>query len=230
MKLLVIVPAYNEEGSLEHTIKELKAELARVRAKGSHRIDYLVVNDGSVDSTRAICIEKGYPLLDLAVNCGLTAAFGAGMKYAARAGYDAAVQFDADGQHDPSYLEHMVDVMEQEGLDIVIGSRFVSAPKGGGMRMVGSRFLSALIKMRSHTRITDPTSGLRMYSTKIISKFSHDASLSPEPDMLVRMIHQGARVQEIQVTMRERQAGSSYLTPSRAVKYMLGATIAILLA
>ena len=116
MKTLIIIPAYNEEESLKATVSRLAATVPGV--------DYLVVNDGSADHTVDVCRENGYPFLDLPCNLGLAGAFQAGIKYAYRHGYDCAIQFDADGQHLPEYIESMVSLMEETGCDIVIASRF----------------------------------------------------------------------------------------------------------
>ena len=120
MRTLVVIPAYNEEESIASTVMELE--------RVAPALDFIVINDGSTDRTCQICRSNGYPLINLPVNLGLTCAFQAGLRYARRKGYDAAVQLDADGQHRPEYLEALIDVMERTGADIVIGSRYVSRP------------------------------------------------------------------------------------------------------
>lgn len=220
MKLLVIIPAYNEEESIVRTVDELRAV--------APQYDYVVVNDGSKDATRDICIEHGFNLIDLPVNIGLTGGFQTGMKYALRHGYDAAVQFDADGQHMPSCLEPMLRAMEDTGADIVIGSRFVTEKKSASMRMIGSRLISAMIKLTTGCSIKDPTSGLRMYNRAMIECFSVKSDFGPEPDSIAYLIRKGAKVTEVQASMRERQAGESYLTFTRSIEYMMRTCISIL--
>ena len=109
MRLLVVIPAYNEEASLPSTVRELRAKAPET--------EFVVVNDGSGDRTAEICRREGYPLLDLSTNLGLTGAFQTGVRYAYEAGYDAVMQLDADGQHDPAFIRPMAEKMEKEGLD-----------------------------------------------------------------------------------------------------------------
>ena len=220
MKLLVIIPAYNEEDSIVSTIEELERE-----APG---IDYVIVNDGSKDNTKALCREHGYTMLDLPVNIGLTGGFQAGMKYALRHGYDAAIQFDADGQHIPSYISSMARTMEETKADIVIGSRFVTEDKPASLRMLGSNLISTIIKITTGASIKDPTSGMRLFSRPMIACFSEKPDFGPEPDSLAYLIRKGAHVEEVQVSMREREAGESYLTLGRSIEYMARACISIL--
>ena len=220
MKVLAIIPAYNEEGSLASTIDELVAS-----APG---VDYLVINDGSSDSTRQICLENGYRFLDMPVNVGLSAGFQAGMKYALRNGYDCAVQFDADGQHVPSYIDAMTATMEASGCDIVIGSRFVSEKKHASARMAGSTLIKAMIKLTTGQTVCDPTSGMRLFNRTMIERFAREKDFGPEPDTLAYLMRHGASVKEVQVQMRERTTGESYLNFTKSIAYMLRTSISIL--
>lgn len=219
-KVLAIVPAYNEEGSLPATI----AELTEVAPD----IDYLVVNDGSRDKTEELCKSNGYCYVSHPTNLGLTAGIQTGMKYAMRHGYDMAIQFDADGQHDPAYIKTLVQKMDQSGADIVIGSRFVTEEKPNSLRMLGSNLISNMIKLTTGKRIMDPTSGMRLYNAAAIKLFSTQGWASPEPDTLACLIRKGFKVEEVQVTMRERSAGESYLNLSRSISYMLNTCTSIL--
>lgn len=218
--LLVIIPAYNEEESIESTVDELTATLPG--------IEYLVVNDGSKDGTERICQQRGYRYVSLPVNSGLTVGFQTGMKYALRNGYDYALQFDADGQHRPEYIAQMLEVAEREGADIVIGSRFLNVRKEVSARMIGSRLITVMIKLATGKRVADPTSGMRLFSQKMIKRFAQDDFLNPEPESISLLIKEGAKVGEVQVEMRERQAGESYLNLSKSVSYMLRACVSIL--
>ena len=219
MKLLVIIPAYNEEESIVGTVEELRSVCPQY--------DFVVVNDGSHDGTVRLCREHGYPVLDCVTNLGLTSAVQAGMKYAWRKGYDAAVQFDADGQHRPEYLPTMLEQIEQ-GVDIVIGSRFVTEKKPVTARMLGSSLISAAIRLTCCQTIKDPTSGLRMYSRRIIRQFATELNIGPEPDTIAYFLKCGASVKEVQVEMRERMAGKSYLTMINSMKYMLQLGLSII--
>lgn len=219
-RLLVIIPAYNEEESIFSTVDELTSTLSGV--------DYVVVNDGSKDGTERICLEHGYNYVSLPVNSGLTVGFQTGMKYALRNGYDYALQFDADGQHRPEYISKMLDLAVAEDADIVIGSRFVDKCKEVSARMLGSRIITVAIKLTTGKRVADPTSGMRMFNRKMIERFANDDSLNPEPESISYLMKKGAKVREVQVEMRERQAGESYLNIPKSIAYMARACISIL--
>ncbi len=149
MKLLLIIPAYNEEENIERVVENIKTNYSQY--------DYVVINDGSKDNTSKICHEKGYNIIDLPVNLGLAGAFQTGMKYAYYNNYDYALQFDADGQHKPEYINALYEEIVK-GYDIVIGSRFVIERKPFSARMLGNRLISCAIKITTRKKITDPTS------------------------------------------------------------------------
>jgi len=218
--LLIVIPAYNEERNIGRVVRELQEEYPQ--------FDYVVVNDGSRDGTAGLCRSLGYRMIDLPVNLGLAGAFQTGLKYAYEHGYAYAIQFDGDGQHQPQYIQSMLDKME-EGYDIVIGSRFVSEKKPVSMRMLGSSLIQLALKATTGVTIHDPTSGMRMFNRSMIKEFAMGLNYGPEPDTLSYLIKNGARVAEVQVTMEERLAGVSYLTPVNAAKYMLRMLLSILL-
>ncbi len=218
--ILLVIPSYNEEKNIEAVVDELIRDFPG--------LDYIVVNDGSTDNTAAICRKKGYHLLDLPVNLGLAGCFQAGMKYAYEKGYQYAIQFDGDGQHRPEYIQKMREKMD-EGYDIVIGSRFIDASKGFSMRMIGSRMIAAAIRMTTGIRVSDPTSGMRMFNRQMIQAFALRLNYGPEPDTVSFLIKQGAKVAEVPVKIAERLAGESYLKPVVAAKYMMRMLISILL-
>ena len=219
-ELLIVIPAYNEAENIERVVNRLITEFPQY--------DYVVVNDGSKDDTAAICRRNGYNLLDLPVNLGLAGGFQAGLKYAARHGYRYAIQFDGDGQHRPEYIESMREKME-EGYDIVIGSRFLGLKKPFTMRMLGSNLIEMAIRLTTRVDIQDPTSGMRMFSRRMIEELAKGLNYGPEPDTVSYLIKQGAKVAEVPVTMDERISGVSYLTPVNASKYMIKMLISILL-
>lgn len=219
MRTLVIIPAYNEEESLETTVAKLTATAPEV--------DYLVVNDGSADHTVDICRAHGYPFLDLTCNLGLAGAFQAGIKYAYRHGYDCAIQFDADGQHLPQYIPDLVCALEHA--DIAIGSRFVDQPKGTSLRMFGSNIIQSAIKLTTGETIHDPTSGMRAFNARMIKLLALGLNMGPEPDTVSYLIRSAnAKVVEVPVTMAEREAGESYFNWKSSAKYMLRMTLSIL--
>ena len=220
MKCLVIIPAYNEEENIVRVVENLKNNYPMY--------DYIVINDGSSDSTAKICRKNGYDLVDLPVNLGLAGAFQTGLKYAYRNGYDYAIQFDADGQHRPEFIGPMLDKI-QEGYDIVIGSRFVTEKKPHSLRMLGSNLISMAMKLTTGRRVKDPTSGMRMFNKKMIAEFALNMNYGPEPDTVSYLLKQGATIAEVQVEMDERIAGESYLNLTKSMMYMLRMLLSILL-
>lgn len=219
-ELLIIIPAYNEAENIERVVDNL--------TKNYPQWDYLVVNDGSKDGTAEICRENGYPLLDLPVNLGLAGAFQAGIRYAYQNGYEAALQFDGDGQHEPAYIGAMLERMEQENLDIVIGSRFCEAKKPHTLRMLGSTLITWAIRLTTGKKVADPTSGMRLFNANILKNFSNSINYGPEPDTVSYLLRCGASISEVQVEMHERIAGTSYLNLGRSVRYMLNMFVSIL--
>ena len=218
MKLLVIVPAYNEEDSIINTINDLNKY---------KNYDYLVINDCSTDNTKQILDDLDINHIDLPVNLGLSGAVQTGFKYAYDNGYDAALQFDGDGQHCAEYIGKMMEALDSN--DIVIGSRFVNAKKDKSLRMIGSRILSVLIKLFTGVKINDPTSGMRMLNRKMIYDFAYNMNRRPEPDTIAYEIRHGAKVKEVQVEMRERQGGTSlYAGLFSAFNYMFFQIISLI--
>lgn len=219
-RVLAIVPAYNEQDSIVATVEDLRTYAPDV--------DYIVVNDGSKDNTEKICQEQGYNHLSLPVNLGLAGGFRTGMKYAYSHGYDYVVQFDADGQHSAAFIRSLVDKAIEDGADIVIGSRFCTQKKPITPRMMGSSLITLMIKLTTGTKLTDPTSGMRLFDKEMIELFASESDFSPEPDTIAHLARGGAKISEVQVEMRERMAGESYLNLSRSVTYMLRVCISIL--
>lgn len=219
-ELLIVIPAYNEEENIRTVVTFIKEKYSQY--------DYVVVNDGSKDRTADICRENNYELLDLPINLGLAGAFQTGLKYAYAKGYSYAIQFDADGQHRPEFIQAMLDRIK-EGYDIVIGSRFVNEKKSRSLRMLGSRMLTAAIKITTGVRVYDPTSGMRMFSREMIKEFAQNLNYGPEPDTVSYLLKNGAKISEVPVKMEERQFGESYLDLIGSGKYMLKMLISILL-
>lgn len=218
-KLLILIPAYNEAENIERVVENLK--------ENHSEYDYVVVNDGSKDTTYDICKQKGYNVIDLPINLGLAGGFQAGVKYAYRKGYDYVIQFDADGQHLPEYIQPMIEEIEK-GYDIVIGSRFVNEKKPFTARMLGSRLISLAIKITTGQWIKDPTSGMRMYNRNCMKEYAQEVNYGPEPDTVSYLVKNGAKVSEIQVSMEERIAGTSYLNFARSISYMFRMLMSII--
>lgn len=221
MKVLIIIPAYNEELNIVAIVDKVK--------KICPNYDLIIVNDGSSDNTAAICKEHEYPLITLPINLGLAGAFQTGMRYAFEKDYDAAIQIDGDGQHDPAYISPMIDKMVNDHADVIIGSRYITERKPHTMRTFGSSLISSAILFTTHQYLGDPTSGMRLFNRDMIEILANNINFGPEPDTIAFLIRKGAKVEEVQVTMHERSAGVSYLTPFRSVRYMINMFISILL-
>ena len=219
-QVILVIPAYNEEQNIKRVVDNL--------IRNYPELDYVVVNDGSTDGTERILRENGYNHISLPVNLGLAGAFQTGLRYAAENGYDCALQFDADGQHKPEYIQPMLDDLES-GADIVIGSRFLTVKKPKSMRMLGSYLISWAIRLTTGQAICDPTSGMRMFNRRMVEEFALNLNYGPEPDTISYLIKNGAVVREIQVQMGERLTGTSYLNFTRSIQYMLKMGLSILL-
>ena len=219
-KPLVVVPAYNEAESIVAVIEGLAAACPQY--------DFIIVNDGSSDATAKLCREHGFPLLDLAVNLGLSGAVGAGMRYAFANGYNIVLQFDSDGQHRPEFIPALVEKSAQ-GFDVVCGSRFVSARKPASLRMLGSRLIASAVRLTTGVRLSDPTSGMRAYSARVVELFASQINMTPELDTLSYLAKTGMRIAEVEVEMNQRLAGKSYLGAVTSIKYMLRMFISILI-
>ena len=220
MKVLIIIPAYNESSNIERVVNNLKDNYPQY--------DYVIVNDGSSDNTAEICRKNGYNFIDLPVNLGLAGAFQTGMKYALRHGYDAALQFDGDGQHRPEFIENLIAELQKYNCDIVIGSRFVNERKPMTLRMLGSRLISLLIILTTFKHIKDPTSGMRLYGKTMLNEYANQLNYGPEPDTLAYLLNRKCIIREIQVKIDERISGTSYLNIWKSIMYMVKMTISII--
>lgn len=222
-KVLVIIPAYNEEGSVGKVVEGAKQYLPGV--------DALVVNDGSSDRTSEKAEASGAIVLNLPFNLGIGGAVQAGYKYAFEKGYDIAVQVDGDGQHDPTEIPKLLRALEEKKVDMVIGSRFIgdSEFKSSMMRRVGISIFSKVISWIAGQKITDPTSGFRSASGKTIRLFAFDYPQDyPEPESLVLLHKAGLTIGEVPVNMNQRFAGESSITKIRSIYYMVKVLLAIL--
>lgn len=224
MKKLIVIPAYNEEANIEKTVRAIQ--------KDAEGFDYVIINDCSVDKTRMICEENGFNVINLPINLGIGGAVQTGYRYAYEQGYDVAVQVDGDGQHDPEFLNIMADYLIKNELDMVIGSRFIEKKgfQSSRARRIGINFFSALIKLLTGKRITDPTSGLRMIGRNVMAIFARDYPRDyPEPESVVAVLRQNLKVEEIPVIMHERMGGVSSISLKKSVYYMIKVTLAILI-
>ena len=224
MKNLVIIPAYNEMESILTTVRDVQ--------KNASGFDYIIINDGSTDKTGDLCRDNHLKVLNLPINLGIGGAVQTGYAYACRNGYEIAVQVDGDGQHDALFLNTMLDKMKEENLDIVIGSRFIKKEgfQSSGIRRIGIRYFTSLIRLLTGETITDPTSGLRMVNRDVLEMFAEDYPKDyPEPESIVFALKKGKRVREIPVTMRARTGGVSSISMKKSIYYMIKVTLSILL-
>jgi glycosyltransferase involved in cell wall biosynthesis len=220
-RLLFIVPAYNEQDNLSVVVDELRHSYPGA--------DIAVVNDGSTDDTAKVARSLGVHLLDLPCNIGIGGSVQTGLLFAARHGYDVAVQFDGDGQHRADQVAPLLASLA-EGYDVAIGSRFLGPsayhpPIGRRVGIATLRWVNTLVLRRT---ITDSTSGFRAYGpaaiTFLAEEYPHDY---PEPESVVTLCRSGFRVVEVPVAMRHRQGGQSSITAIRSIYYMLKVVLAI---
>lgn len=225
MKMLIIIPAFNEEGNLEKTIQDIR--------DNAPDFDYVIINDCSTDQTLEVCRHHGYSYLNLPINLGIGGAVQTGYRYALYHGYDVAVQFDGDGQHSAKYLEEMAKQLKETDADMVIGSRFITKEgfQSSTLRRLGIRYFTILIKLLTGKKITDPTSGMRMINRKILRQFTEDYPVDyPEPESVVTALSEKYKVIEIPVVMNYREEGSSSISMGKSLYYMIKVSCAILLA
>ena len=226
MKKLIIIPAYNESENIVRTIEDIQ--------KKAPDFDYVIITNTTPrtywEDTGRICKEHGFNVINLPANLGIGGAVQTGYKYARLKGYDIAVQVDADGQHDPAFLGKMADAIINEHADMVIGSRFLEKEgfQSSKIRRVGIGYFTGLIKLLTGTKITDPTSGLRMINRSLIAEFDESYPKDyPEPESVVHVLKLHKKVKEIPVIMRERQGGSSSIKFFGSIYYMIKVTLAI---
>lgn len=223
MRKLIIIPAYNEAENLTKVILGIE--------KLGTDFDYVIINDGSTDNTQKLCQKKAYNVVNLPINSGIGVAVQTGYKYALYNDYDIAIQIDGDGQHDVSYLNKIVDSIENNVADVVIGSRFIEKEgfQSSGARRLGIKILSFIIWICTGVKVKDVTSGFRAVNKRFIKIFADDYSKDyPEPEAIVTTKMYNGRILEIPVVMKERERGSSSITLWKSVYYMIKVTLAIL--
>jgi hypothetical protein len=223
-KVLIIIPAYNEEKSIEKTVRKL------IKLK----YDYVVINDGSKDDTAKILDKNNFNHIDLVHNLGIGGAVQTGYKYAKENNYDIAVQFDGDGQHDEHYIKKLIDPLIKEKVDLTVGSRFLDESSSGfkstKMRIFGIKLISWFIKLKTKEKIFDVTSGFRACNKKLIDFFSKDYPFEyPEPITNTKVLLNGYKVEEIPVNMYEREEGKSSIYAYKNIYYMINVILSILL-
>lgn len=226
MKVLLIIPAYNEEENILNTCNKIK--------EFSDEIDFIVINDGSTDNTLKILQENKINHISLINNLGIGGAVQTGYKYAYENGYDIAIQFDGDGQHDVNYVPNICTPIIEGQADMVIGTRYLdkneSKFQSTFMRRFGSKIICTLLKITTRTKITDPTSGFRAVNKDIIKVFANEyPSDYPEPESIVTITNLGYKIIDVPVSMNEREGGTSSINIWKSVYYMIKVSLAIII-
>lgn len=222
-KVLLIIPAYNEEANIEKVVRELCGDFPQY--------DYVIIDDGSKDRTSDICREGGFDFVSLPINLGIGGAVQTGYRYALEKGYDVAIQLDGDGQHDPRYVQTLIDALD-EGADVAIGSRFIEKEgfQSSLVRRVGIRLLSWTVHLCTGLHVTDVTSGFRAVNRRFIKIYAESYPQDyPEPEAIVLASVCKGNVVEVPVKMRERKGGKSSIAFVKSIYYMVKVSLAVLL-
>jgi glycosyltransferase involved in cell wall biosynthesis len=220
---LAVVPAYNESATIVDVIEALRRD--------APEFDTLVVDDGSTDSTDVLARAAGAKVLKLPFNVGIGGAVQTGFVYAREHGYDFLAQVDADGQHDAEELERLIAAMEEEGVDVVCGSRFLTddhrypAPIS---RRTGIHIFAFLLSRIVGTRVSDPTSGFRLYNRRAIELFAFDYPHDyPEVEAVLILYHHHLSMRETPVRMYTRGGGISSISTGKSAYYMIKVLLAL---
>ena len=230
MKVILIIPAYNEE----ENILKVYNKINEYNSKNEFNLDYVVINDGSKDNTLKILRENNINHINLIHNLGIGGAVQTGYKYAYENNYDIAVQFDGDGQHDISYVEKICRSIIEGEADMCIGTRYLdkkeSKFQSTFMRRLGKNIISVMINICCKQKITDPTSGFRAASKIIIEMFAKSYPTEyPEPESTVAVLLNGYKVKELPVSMNERVGGKSSISVWKSVDYMFKVSMAVII-
>ncbi len=223
MKILVVVPAYNEAGSIRGVIEDLRNNFPEG--------EVLVVNDGSSDNTGPLARGFGANVIDMPYNVGIGGVMQTGFIHALREGFEAAIQFDGDGQHRADEISKILRPWKIEGADLVVGSRFLSEEgfTSSVQRRIGAKILSFVVTALIRKKITDTTSGFRLYGRKAIEFFAdYYPEDYPEVEALILAHKKGFRIKEVAARLDPRATGKSSITTTRAVYYMVKVLLAIL--
>ena len=229
-KIILVIPAYNEEENILKTY----STIIEYNKKFHTSYDVIVVNDGSTDQTESILVKNNIPHVTLIHNLGIGGAVQTGYKYAYRHGYDIAIQYDGDGQHDVSYVKQLIEPIIKKEANMTIGSRFVkgsiSTFKSTKARQIGIKIISAFIHFFTKKRLYDVTSGFRAIDKQLIGQFSMDYPLEyPEPISTTHILKEGKVIQEVPVAMNERLGGVSSIRNWKNIYYMINVLLSIII-
>ena len=229
-KVLLIIPAYNEEKNILRTYEEI----VNYNKHSKEKYDVIVINDGSKDKTKEILEKNNIPHINLLQNLGIGGAVQTGYKFAFYNDYDIAVQFDGDGQHDINYVKNIITPIINKKCDLVIGSRYIdketSSFKSTKARQIGINIISKFIKIATRKKIYDTTSGFRACNKKIIESFANNYPVEyPEPITTTEILKQGYKIEEVPVNMKERLGGKSSIRAWKNFYYMINVCLSILM-
>lgn len=230
MKILLIIPAYNEQENILKVCKQIE----QYNSKSKQKLDYIVINDGSKDNTLKILKENDLNYINLINNLGIGGAVQTGYKYAYENEYDIAIQFDGDGQHDVNFVPDICEPIINGQADLVIGSRYLdkssSEFQSTFMRRLGGNIISFFIKICTKKKIKDPTSGFRAANKSVIEEFAKDYPTEyPEPESSVHLLINGYTIEEKPVSMNERQGGTSSIRFLKSADYMVKVVLSIII-
>jgi glycosyltransferase involved in cell wall biosynthesis len=201
-RIIVIMPAFNEQDALPSTLAGLRS--------ASLPLDIVVIDDGSVDDTAAIATANGAVCLQLPFNLGIGGALRTGFRYAVENGYQRGIQFDADGQHDPDQIAAIIEPLDH-GADMVVGSRFAGAGayQVGRSRGLAMNILRWAIRRLAGQRFTDTSSGFRSFGPEVLAMFAHEYPIEymDSVEALVMACRAGFEVREVPTVMHERTGG-----------------------
>lgn len=224
MNLAVVIPAFNEASSIGLLLDELLAVFPDATP--------IVVSDGSVDETVAVAEAHGAVVLDLPCNLGVGGAVQAGLRYACWLGHNLVVRIDGDGQHQPAEISMLLTKMRESGVDLVSGSRFLSAgafQSGTVARQVGNVLLAWFLSVICRRRITDPTSGFWCVQGPLLRYFAEYYPCEyPEPEAIALLHRQGYSMAEVSVTVRPREFGVSSINSLGTVYFAMRVGLALL--
>lgn len=227
-KVLIIIPAYNEQDGILNTYNKI----IDYNKNNGTNFDVIVINDCSTDNTKKICDENKMPTISLVHNLGIGGAVQTGYKYAYDNGYDIALQFDGDGQHDVSYVKTIIEPIINKEADFVIGSRFIdpssSEFKSSFSRRLGINIISKSIQLVTGKKIYDVTSGFRAASRMVIKDFAMSYPTDfPEPITNTELLKKKYNIKEVPVAMNERDGGESSIRSWKSAYFMVNVVLAV---
>lgn len=222
---LIIIPAYNEEENIAKVLKDIK--------ESNPDADILVVNDGSTDNTSKIAKQMAAMVLDIPFNMGYGGAIQTGFRFATEYGYDFVVTLDGDAQHDPYSVKNLIESMEQEGADVVIGSRFIEGTyKMGIAKKIGVWLFSKIARLYTGMKFTDPTSGFQLFNSNVFSHLSKGDNYPldyPDVNIIMALHKMRFKVVEAPVRMMEKPNGKSMHSGLKPMVYVIKMILAVVM-